>query len=90
MCPSTHSESELVLSPAELMTFSPSVAKDDTILVRGATLLAGAFHSILLAAACDKCVDVALAAKLRCKTPQCSCLLHQEGNGLCVAEEVTP
>lgn len=88
MCPSTHSESELVLSPSELMSFSPSVAKDDTILVRGARLLAGAFHSMLLTSACSKCVEVALAAKLRCKDLGCRCNLHQQGRGLCVAEEV--
>jgi len=87
LCPSTHPESEVVLTPSELMAFSPSIKRDDAILVRGRVLLAGATHSLLLTATCDGCLDFARAAKFRCKQEDCRCVLRQEGAGLCVADD---
>jgi len=86
-CPGTHPESEVVLIASELMAFTPSMQRDDSILVRGGTLLAGATHSLLLTTACDGCLEFARAAKFRCKREDCRCVMQQEGAGLCIADD---
>ena len=87
LCPSTHPQSEIVLTPSELMSFTPSIFKESAILLRVSSMVAGASHSIVLTEKCPTCVSAALAARFRCKETGCKCVLKQEDAGLCVAEE---
>ena len=64
ICPSSGAAGTVVLSPSELMAFSPSVHKDSTILLRVSQILAGATHSLILTAACPRCAEAARAAQV--------------------------
>ena len=63
ICPTSGVAGRDVLSPSELMAFSPSVYRDPTILLRVSQILAGTTHS-LIPTVCPRCAEAARAAQV--------------------------